>query len=132
MKKVIGYMMYLLILLLGSSQFVHANTSSKIISDSPSWDFVKKHQVKVKCLDSSSVLIEDADLDLDEEFHSGDNLDNGNANNYAIRQQSLFDSWYLTFSSQFLFRDYSKQIKISTTPCGYSSPIYLSIGVFRI
>ena len=130
MKRVIVYFMFLWFLLLGGGHSIHANTLSKNIIDSPSWDFVTKHHVKVKTLESGSLLIEDADVDLDEEFHGGDNRDN--TNNFALNKQNLFDNWYLTFSNEFIFRDYSAQIKSSTTLCGYSNPIYLTIGVFRI
>ncbi|HSD06848.1 hypothetical protein [Flavobacterium sp.] len=129
MKRVIGHILFLLFLLFGGGQFVHANTLSKNICEIPTWDFVTKHHVKIKTLDPGTVLIEDADMDLDEEFHSSDNL---NKTNFVVSNHSLIDNWYLTFSSQFIFKDYTKNNVTSATPCGHSNPIYLEIGVFRI
>lgn len=132
MKRVIVYFMYLWFLLLGSGQLMHADTLPKNICESPSWDFVTKHQVKYKTLDSGSVLIEEADIDLDEEFHGGDNLNKGNTNNFAVSNYKLLDNWYLTFSSQFQYKDNSKQFNFFEPFYGHYNPIYLEIGVLRI
>ena len=131
MRTIINFIC-LCIFLLGGGQHLHASTHANGIFDSPSWDFVKKQQVKVKTAEPSSVLIEDADLDLDEEFHSSDDLKNGSSNKILEVRDSLLDSWYLTFSSRFLFKDCSKNNKIFSPVCGYSNPIYLRIGVLRI
>jgi hypothetical protein len=42
------------------------------------------------------------------------------------------DSWYLTFSHKFLFKDFSNYFKIFAPFSVHSNPIYLRIGVFRI
>jgi hypothetical protein len=132
MKRVFVYFMYLWLLLLGGGQLIHAVALPKNICESPSWDFVKKHQIKYKTLDSSSVLIEDADIDLDEEFHSGDNLNEGNTNNFGVSNYKLLDNWYLAFSSQFQYKDNSKQFNFFAPFYGHYNPIYLEIGVLRI
>ncbi|WP_147298190.1 hypothetical protein [Flavobacterium aquicola] len=120
--------MYLFFLLLGGGQYLHAETSPKmIISESPSFDLVKKHQVKVKKAEAGSVLIEEADADLDEELHSADN---------SIKDltagKSLLANWYLTFSRQVHYKDNSKQFNFFAPYYGHDNPIYLEIGVFRI
>lgn len=71
-------------------------------------------------------------MDLDEEFHSSDDLNNGRANKIIAVKHSLIDSWYLTFSSTFTFKDCSKQIEFFAPNFGDSNPIYLRIGVLRI
>lgn len=124
--------MYLWFLLLGSGQLMHAAALPKNICEFTSFDFVTKHQVKYKKLDSSSVLIEEADIDLDEEFHSGDNLNKGNTNNFAVSNYKLLDNWYLTYSSQFQYKDNSKQFNFFAPYYGHDNPIYLEIGVLRI
>ena len=119
-------------ILLGCGQHLHADTRLGIICDTPSWNFVKKQHVKVKTAEPGNVLIEEADADLDEEFHRGDNLNRGGGNKIFAVKHSLLEGWYLTFSSTFIFKDYSKQIEIFALNCGDSNPIYLRIGVLRI
>jgi hypothetical protein len=121
----------LCIFLLGGGLHLHAETRSICISDSPSWDFVKKQQVKVRTADSGSVLIEDADIDLDEEFHSGDDLNKGENKIFAVKH-NLLDGLYLAFSNEIIYKDYSQQFKNFAPNCGHSNPIYLRIGVLRI
>ena len=130
--RVIVKLICLCIFLLGGGQLLHADTHPGTICDSPSWNFVKKQQVKLRTAEPGSVLIEDADVDLDEEFHRSDDLKNGNGNKTLAVKHSLLDSWYLIFSSTFIYKDYSKQLEIFTPNCGDSNPIYLRIGVLRI
>jgi hypothetical protein len=131
MRAIVNFIC-LCIFLLGGGQHLHAETHSIGISDSPSWDFVKKQHVKLRTAEPGSVLIEDADVDLDEEFHRSDDLNKGNANKIFAVKHSLLDGLYLTFSNEFIYKDYSKQIENFTPNCGHSNPIYLEIGVLRI
>ncbi|WP_255557962.1 hypothetical protein [Flavobacterium taihuense] len=131
MRVIINFIC-LCVFLLGGGQYLHAAAHPGTISDSPSWNFVKKQHVKLRTAEPGSVLIEDADVDLDEEFHRSDDLKNGGANKTLAVKHSLLDHWYLTFSSTFIFKDYSKLLEIFTPNCGYSNPIYLRIGVLRI
>ncbi|PVX47398.1 hypothetical protein C8C85_3339 [Flavobacterium sp. 103] len=131
MRVIINFIC-LCIFLLGGGQHLHADTHPIAICDSPSWDFVKKQQVKLRTAEPGSVLIEDADVDLDEEFHRSDDLKNGGANKILAAKHSLLDSWYLTFSNEFIFKDYSKQFENFASNCAHSNPIYLRIGVLRI
>ena len=133
MRGVTLYFMYLFFLLLGGGQYLHAETSPKlIISESPSFDLVKKHQVKVRKAESGSVLIEEADADLDEELHSSDDLNKANFNKGLVANKSLLANMYLTFSSQLHYKDNSKQFNFFAPYYGHDNPIYLEIGVFRI
>nr|WP_315257614.1 hypothetical protein [uncultured Flavobacterium sp.] len=122
------YFMYLFFLLLGGGQYMHAESSPKIIiSEASSFNLIKKHQVKVKKSEAGSVLIEEADTDLDEELHSGDNL-----NKALATTKNTVANWYLTFSSQIHYKDNSKQFNFFAPYYGHDNPIYLEIGVFRI
>ena len=130
--RVIVNFICLCIFLLGGGQYLHADTQSNAICNSPSWDFIKKQQVKVKTAEPGTVLIEEADVDLDEEFHSSDDLNKTSSNKILSVNHSLLDSWYLTFSSTFIFKDCSKNNIIFAANCDYSNPIYLRIGILRI
>lgn len=131
MKVILNFIGLCFFLLVGG-QHLHADTNSIAFSDFPSFNFVKKEQVKVKTEEPGSVLIEEVGVDLDEEFHSKEDLNNGNANKFLAVKNGMMENWYLTFSSSFLFKDCSKNNIILTPNCGYSSPIYLRIGVLRI
>jgi hypothetical protein len=125
--------MYLFFLLLGGGQYLHADVSHKlIISETPSFDIVKNHLVKVRKAEAGNVLIEEADTDLDEELHSGDDLNKGTFNKELIANKYLLANWYLTFSSQVHYKDNSKQFNFFAPYYGHDNPIYIEIGVLRI
>lgn len=131
MRVIINFIWLSFFLLVGG-QHLYAETKADTICDSSSYNFVKKEQVKVKTAEPGSVLIEEADADLDEEFHSGDDLNKGGSNKVSAVKNSLLDSWYLSFANTLIYKDYSKQIEIFALNCGDSNPIYLRIGVLRI
>ena len=130
MRVIINTLWLCLFLLLGG-QDLHADTSSMVIKDFSPFTFIKKEQIKHKKVEPGSVLIEEEGVDLDEEFHRTDNVNN-NTNKFIPVRHSLLDSWYLSFSDKFLLKDSTKKFEIITPNCGYSSPIYLRIGVLRI
>jgi hypothetical protein len=126
------YFMYLFFLLLGGGQYLHAEIAPKlIVSESSSFNLVKKHHVKVKKAEAGSVLIEEADTDLDEEQHS-DNLNKGNFNKALAANKNVLANLYLTSSGQIQYKDNSKQFNFFAPYYGHDNPIYLEIGVFRI
>lgn len=131
MRAIINFI-FLCIFLLGGGQHLHADTHVNTISDYPSFDFVKKQQVKVKTAEPGSILIEEADVDFDEESHSSDDLNNGSASKLLAVKHSLLDNWYLTFSNESVYKHYSKDFENFAPNFGQSNPIYLRIGVLRI
>ncbi|MGQ7944431.1 hypothetical protein [Flavobacterium sp. WC2509] len=132
MKGAIVYIYYLFFLLIGGGQYMHATTSPKfIIAESPSFDLIKNHQVKVKKAEAGNVLIEEADTDLDEELHS-ENLNKGNSNKGLVANKNVLANMYLTISNQLHYKDNSKQFSFFAPYYGRYNPIYLKIGVLRI
>lgn len=131
MKMILNFIGLCFFLLVGG-QHLHADTHSITFSDFPSFNFVKKEQIKVKTAEPGSVLIEEVGVDLDEEFHSSDNLKKSDANKFLAVKNSLWGNRYLAQSNTLIFKDYSKNNKIFTANCGYSEPIYLRIGILRI
>jgi len=129
MKAIIN-LVSIYFLLLGGGQYLHASMQKDY--GKAAHNFEKKHTVRLINQDSGSSIIEDADVDLDEEFHTGDTLNNLNSNKFLTGKQTLLDSWYLAFSHHFILDDYSKRIKIFTPFSGYSNPIYIRQQVLRI
>lgn len=132
MKGAVLYFMYMFFLLLGGGQYLHAETFSKTNSaEAPSFDIIKKHQIKVKKAETGNVLIEEADTDLDEELHT-DNLNKDHFNRALVSNKNVLANWYVTFSSHLQYKDNSKQFNFFAPYYGHSNPIYLEIGILRI
>src|SRR6478609_2354221 len=121
--RVILNIIYLCLLLLGGGQNLHAN--SQKINNTKNHCFEKNHRIRHINQDSGSSTIEDVDTDVDEEFHGGDDLNNRGNDNFLEKKQSFFYSSYLLFSSQFNFKDYSKEFENFAPTSGQPNPIYL-------
>ncbi|WP_269684836.1 hypothetical protein [Flavobacterium lacustre] len=129
--RVIVFLVYLCFHLLGGSS-VHANTPENIIYDSLISNLSENQKVKITIADHASVVIEYADLDLDEEHLSCDEIQDGHSNNFFAEKYSLLDSWYLPISQRFISNYYYTLFKIFLPFCGNSSPIYITNRVLRI
>lgn len=130
--KAINYYIYLSFLLLCGVNHLYADTHHSPASFTFNQNLEKEQQVKHTNSNHGSLIIESADVDLDEEFHTSDEHDNFGSNKLLAVNHSLVDSWYLAFSDTFVFKDCSQNNKIFSPNCGYSEPIYLRIGVLRI
>ena len=130
--RAISYYIYLSFLLLCGGNYLYADTHHSPASFSFNQNIGKEQQVKHRNSNHRNAVIESTDVDLDEEFHTSDEHNNFGSNKLLAVNHSLVDSWYLTFSNTFLFKDCSQNNKIFSPNCDYSDPIYLRIGVLRI
>ncbi|MBF4487322.1 hypothetical protein GIY83_01095 [Flavobacterium sp. SLB02] len=115
------------LLLLGGGQYLNAGTPKNFHHHT----LEKKHRVKFTNQDQGSSIIEDADVDLEEEYVGSDDLKDGLTNKLFATNYSLLDNWYLSFSSQTIVNDYNR-FKIFAPFCGQSNPIYITQQVLRI
>ncbi|QDW23297.1 hypothetical protein B0M43_0023250 [Flavobacterium sp. KBS0721] len=115
------------LLLLGGGQYLNAGTPKNFHHHT----LEKKHRVKFTNQDQGSSIIEDADVDLEEEYLGSDDLKDGLTNKFFPTNYSLLDNWYLSFSSQTIVNDYNR-FKIFVPFCGQSNPIYITQQVLRI
>ena len=130
--RVLIFYIYLSFLLLFGGNYLYAERHHSSTNYSLTQNLEKKQQVKHRNSNHHSSLTESDDLDLDEEFQTSDKLNEGGMNKLVAGKQSLSISWYLTFSSPLVFKDYSKNIKIFLPLCGQSNPIYITQSVLRI
>ncbi|MEN2401514.1 hypothetical protein GKZ90_0017110 [Flavobacterium sp. MC2016-06] len=121
------FLVFMNLLLLGGGQYLNASTHQ----NSHFHNLEGKHRVKFTNQDQGSSIIEDADLDLEEEFVGCDDLKGGLTNKFFAVNYSLLDSWYLTFSGQSTVNDYNR-FKIFEPVYGQSNPIYITQRVLRI
>ncbi|RZJ54303.1 MAG: hypothetical protein EOO44_05550 [Flavobacterium sp.] len=125
MRKLVVFLVFMNFLLLGGGQYLNAETHQH-----PHHNLERRHHVKFNTQEQGSSIIEDADLDLDEEF-LGNDLKNGLSNKFFATNYSLIDNLYLTFSRQIVVNSYSLS-EILGPSCGQSNPIYITQRVLRI
>ncbi|TPG42305.1 hypothetical protein EAH81_07030 [Flavobacterium pectinovorum] len=113
-------------LLFGGGQYLNAGTPQNFHQHT----LEKKHRIKFTNQDQGSSIIEDADVDLEEEYLGSDNLKDGLTNKFFATNYSLLDNWYLSFASQTIVND--NRFKFFAPFCGNSNPIYITQQVLRI
>lgn len=123
MRKLIVFLVFMNLLLLGGGQYLNANTFSH------HHNLAQKHRVKFTSQDRGSSIIEDADVDLEEDLLGND--DALLTNKFFAVSYSLVDNLYLALSDQSAAND-SNRFKISTPSLGHSNPIYITQRVLRI
>lgn len=127
MRKLLVFLTFMNMLLLGGGQYLNANT----LTDSQHHHLVHKHRVKFTNQDRGSSVIEDADVDLEEDLLGNDDLKGGLTNKFFAVQYSLRNDLYLALSDQAAINDYNR-FKIYGPVYGQSNPIYITLRVLRI
>ncbi|WP_125719952.1 hypothetical protein [Flavobacterium ustbae] len=126
MRKLIVFLVFMNMLLLGGGQYLNANT----FGTHTHHHHLQKHRVKFTNQDRGTSIIEDADIDLEEDCLCGDDI-NILTNKFLTASYSLVDAMYLALSDQSAAND-SNRLKISTPKFGHSNPIYITQRVLRI
>ena len=124
MRKIIVFLVFMNLLLLGGGQYLNANTFSH------NHHLAQKHRVKFTNQDRGTSIIEDADLDIEEDLLGSDDIDTL-TNKFFAASYSLVDTLYLALSDQSAAND-SNRLKISTPFFGHSNPLYITQRVLRI
>lgn len=127
MRRIIVFLVFMNFLLLGGGQYSNANTHQK----SSGHHYEHKHRIKYITHEQGTSIIEEADVDVDEEFIGGDALKSDLSGKVFASNYSLLDSWYLTFSDQITV-NYHSHFKFFVPFCGNSNPIYITQRVLRI
>ncbi|KIA85723.1 hypothetical protein [Flavobacterium sp. AED] len=130
--RVVVFFVYLCFHLLGGGSYLHADTNHSHISHFSTPNLVQNQQAKLTNKNQGSLVIEYTDLDLDEEYSSGNDIKDGVANKFFAEKDSLLHSWYLPVSQCFISNYYFKRFKIFMPFCGNSSAIYIINSVLRI
>lgn len=130
--RVIAFYLSLCFLLLCGGSYLYANKNQSGTTHSFGHNVIEKQQLKIRTTIPYSTLSESAAIDLDEEFHSDDDHNDGSANKLLAVNHSLASNWYLTFSAQIIAKNYTPSIEIFAPFCAYSNPIYIRQQVLRI
>jgi hypothetical protein len=130
--RVVIFFVYLCIHLLGGGSYLHADTNHNHSGNSLTSNLQINKQAKLTIADHHTVVIEYTDLDLDEEYSSGNDIKDGVANKFFAGKDSLLDNWYLPVSQLSISNYYYKRFKIFMPFYGNSSPIYIKNRVLII
>lgn len=130
--RIVVFYVYLSLLLFIGGTALYVGTHDAHNSSSSAHSIPKKTHVKLSSSDQGNSLIEDADIDLDEDYLRGHDAEEGSNNSLLVNTYALSAKWYLSFSpSVILSFDHNNFINYPPV-CGNSSPLYITQRVLRI
>lgn len=126
------FYIYLCLLLLCGGHAVYANSHHPLHQHSSARDLAKRPHSKLTNNDQSNTFFEDAEIDVEEEYLGGHDIDDAGANKFIPGKYSLPDWLYLTSSELVASNFYTNRFKIIAQICGDQSPLYITQRVLRI
>jgi len=132
--RIVLFFLYSSFHLLCGGTSLHAPTTQARTTDANFANLsLNNCQFNLPNLNRQSILIEYADLGLDDEYSSGDDSNDGKSDpKFFNGKYNLLHTLYST-NSQLLFLNYfHKSSKIDSFFSAYATPIYLLQGVLRI
>lgn len=126
------FYIYLCLLLLCGGHAVYANTHHPLNQHPAARDMAKKSHAKLSNNDQNNTFFEDTDIDVEEEYLGGHDVDDAGTNNFVPVKNSLPDWLYLTSAELVISNYYTKRFKIVPQICGDTSPLYITQRVLRI
>jgi hypothetical protein len=130
--KTTVFFLYLFSLLLGGGNSLYAMQKEKDNSCLYSNSLLKSRPLKFSNDDQKITLFDETDLDLEEDFHSGDDFNESVDTILFGNRHSLLTSWYSPQTKLFVLNYFNNRFKISSPFLWVSNPIYISQRVLRI
>ena len=130
--RVLAFYVCLFLFLFCGNTSLHAQTYDIHKASNPPHAPVKTRHHKLTNTERGNPVIDDAEIDLDEEYLSEHDLDERTVNNFLTEKYSLADRWYFTFTDLCLSNHYYKRVVTYPSFCDLSSPLYITQRVLRI
>jgi hypothetical protein len=131
MRAVVFYV-YLSLLLFCGGYALYATTHYSHTGYSAARNAVKRQHSKVTPGSQTNTSIDDADIDLDEDYLGGHDTDEGSTIKTVTDRYALTSRWYLSFANAVILNYTPKPDLISPPICGDPSPLYITQRVLRI
>lgn len=131
MRAVVFFVCLCLLLLCGGNT-VYAGTQHSSSNSHSSHSPAKRQHAKLTNTNQDNSILDDADLDVDEDYLRGHDADDGHINTFLAERNSMPDKWYLNFSPLFNLDFCNKRFKAFPPFCGDVSPIYIKQRVLKI
>ena len=129
--KAYVFFLYLFFLLLGGGEYFYANTSPSQNLKYISTKFTQNKHKKILNDDQSTTIIEDTDIDIEEEYQSGEDIIAKSLNHFTLGKYSLINTLYTSYYRK-LLNYHCSRFKKSQIFFTHGSPIYITQRVLRI
>jgi len=118
--------------LLGGGNYFYTDTSHPFTGDTTVVAFSQNQQDHFTNKGQTGIVIENADLDIEEEHQGNDEVSEGDSNPIFNSAVGLQSNWYLTHFHPLFLNTYSKGLNTYRSIQGTTTPIYITNRVFRI
>ena len=129
--KTLVFLIYGFFLLLGGGEYFYAATSPSQVKYF-STKFTQYKHTKIINVDQNTTIIEDNDIELEEDYLSGEDFNSNCLNHFPLGKYTLINTLYRLQFRQLLLNYYFTKIKISSFFFTSSSPIFITQRVLRI
>lgn len=130
--RIVVFYVYLSLLLVVGGAALYVGTHYAHNSYSSAHNLPKKTHTKLSNSDQGNSWIEDADIDLDEDYLRGHDAEDHTNSSLLINRYALSEKWYLSFAPSLSFSCPGKDFNKYPRVCGHSSPLYITQRVLRI
>ena len=130
--RLVTILIYLVFLLLGGKDCAAVSLNSCNVNHISNHSFTESKLIKLADEDHSITIIEDLGLDVEEEFHSDNNIKNSTESNFFVGKYNLVNTLYSSHTHHFVLNYFNKRYKIFLPLTGSSCPIYITQQVLRI
>lgn len=131
--NIVVFFFYVLSLLPGGSSTLHAIVKNEQNSCSLSiQNLTKNKPLQFSNDDQTITLFDEIDLDLEEDYHSRDDANDGNKTILFSDKYNLSNRWYSSQAILFVLNYFNNRFETSPPFLGNSYPIYISQRVLRI
>lgn len=129
--RIVVFYVYLSLLLIIGGTALYVGTHYAHNSYSTVHNPTKKAHAKLTNSNQSNSLIEDADIDLDEDYLRDHDTEDGTTKSLLVDRYALSVKWYLSFAPAVIL-SYNKNFVNYLPLSGNSSPLYITQRVLRI
>jgi hypothetical protein len=130
--RIVVFYVYLSLLLVIGGAALYVGTHQAHNSYSSAHNLPKKAHTKLSNSDQGNSWLEDADIDLDEDYLRGHDAEDHTKNSLLVNKYALSAKWYLSFAPALILHCQNKNFNTHTPLGGHSSPLYITQRVLRI
>jgi hypothetical protein len=130
--RIVVFYVYLSLLLVIGGAALYVGTHYAHSSYSSAHNLPKKAHTKLSNSDQGASWIEDADIDLDEDYLRGHDAEDNANNILLVDKYALAAKWYSCFVPALILNYNNQNFNTSPAICGHSSPLYITQRVLRI